>query len=136
MSAFQVSAKSVSKIAEHITLHVGAGCSKSVALDVFQMNLDAIRVKYGADELEDEFEFIPGSLDEQPTCSDLDYIREAQLYKTLRCFLYQCSEGTIPSRRLYIFIEDLCSQLKQKTIERYEITPEEFEHAFDLCEWE
>jgi hypothetical protein len=63
------------------------------------MNLDAFRQRYG----------IRALLVEDLDCVDLDKgnwepleaFSEVQLFKSLQCFLYQCSEGDVDEKPLY-----------------------------------
>jgi len=136
MSSFQVSNQSISRIAEFIVSEIGTGCAKCTAMDLYQMNLDAIRSRYGKSEHECEFEFIPGSLDDGSNDSDLAYQSEAQLHQNIRCYLYQCMEGDVPESKFFLFVEKLGRDLREKTIKNFNIHESEFEHACNNSKWE
>ena len=49
-------------------------------------------------------------------CFELRVARLIQTYKTLRCYLYQCSEGNVPQFPLYQDLEKLSYSIANKII--------------------
>ena len=80
---------------------------------LYQMNLDAYFARYGEKEEIPEMpegKFIARM--ESATNKDGYYYSKVtekhfQIYKTLQCYLYQCSEGNVPDRKLYKGIAEL-----------------------------
>lgn len=67
-----------------------------VGLRLLAMNYDALRACY-----EDRTAHHFGAPPTRYTWNPLPFANEMQLFKTLQFFLYQCSEGTVPSTPLY-----------------------------------
>jgi hypothetical protein len=71
---------------------------ESLADAMLALNLDAFRQRYGTETmLEDVAEYV--DLDAR-NWTPLDKLEKAQFFKSLQCFLYQCSEGNVPDRPL------------------------------------
>jgi hypothetical protein len=78
---------------------------------MFQLNIDAVNARYGIGEAE--------------KFRELSYhyklalpVPLAQVLKSLQCWLYQCSEGTIPGTGLYkLFDTDVQMYLMSKIID-------------------
>lgn len=96
-----------------------SGCEK-LALALLQMNIDAVNARYGEGEAE---KFRP--LDYKPRftmpCG------KHQLFKTLECYLYQCSEGDIPDRPLYQILDEMKSCIASDIVRN---TPQ-----YELAKW-
>ena len=58
---------------------------------------------------------------------EISMIRDIQVLKSLQCFLYQCTEGTIPKRKLYKTLRDIERVLINDIISKL---PE-----YDKAEW-
>jgi hypothetical protein len=72
---------------------------ESLADAMLALNLDAFRQRYGTKTmLEDVAEYVdPDARNWTP----LDKLGKIQFFKSLQCFLYQCSEGNVPDRPLF-----------------------------------
>jgi len=88
---------------------------------LLKMNIKAFNQRYEGSHKEDESIINKYSF-ENRTADNLQYL------KTLMCFLYQCSEGTVPKMKLYKMLELLKNELAFKVIE--ENIPE-----FEKKEW-
>lgn len=115
MSAFMVSDETISKIAVAIT---NSGCYyapyrgkplSDVAQLLAEMNENALRSRY---EDADEEMIVTAHEFKSLACSDVG------LYKLLSCYLYQCSEGTIPKSRLFKKISEFQDILATEIISR------------------
>ncbi len=62
---------------------------RDLAEKLFYLNREALKQRY-QDPGVPEFEFIPGEFS--------DYF---QFVESLKCFLYQCSEGSVPEQKLF-----------------------------------
>jgi hypothetical protein len=84
---------------------------------MWELNQLALGYRYGDEKQEVIYKFVPVS------CTPIE------AYKALRCWLYQCCEGDIPSEsKLYKFFEDVVGKrLAEAIIMR---TPE-----YDKAEW-
>ena len=111
MSAFLMSNKTISKLAYALSgeetdikeLSSEYEKPEVLALDLYRLNVKALSERYGKDEAEKwgAFEFI--KTDEfNESNKDL-----AQYYRSLRCFLYQCSEGNVPKTKLFETLDKL-----------------------------
>lgn len=67
--------------------------------NLVRMNADAIMARYGADEYY-QFEY-----------EEMWITNRFQALKSLRCYLYQCSEGDVPEQRLYKAIDQYAADL-------------------------
>jgi hypothetical protein len=124
MSAYYVGNKQISAIAN--AMHeIAPQLDKEVAEkipkdpEVFaralaEMNVEALKERYPEmwNEMVEEFEY---STDKLSTKTN----EEAQLYKSISCFLYQCSEGKVPSSDLYCLVERLHNRLAQRIASRW-----------------
>jgi hypothetical protein len=122
MSAFIVQNSSIDRIVTFLSNHkdsyirkpfqvlgyhleLEADCER-LAFDLFAMNCDAVDDRYGKGKtLYPSYSFFP----EAPV-SDL------MIYKHIRCFLYQCSEGNVPDRALYIAVKELRFHLAEDIV--------------------
>ncbi len=73
---------------------------KKLALDMFKLNIDAVNSRYGHGEAE-KFRPLDFVYDPDYTLSTI------QVFKSLQCWLYQCSEGKIPETKLYKFFDEV-----------------------------
>jgi len=141
MSAFMMSEESLAKIAVFIrwnldnrqpdvwlnpdikkTLHnacKAVNTGKVVSMDVISeanlyralelMNAEALRQRYG-DELKDN---ISGSLPAFPWYKNLHRV---EVYKAIRCYLYQCAEGDVHKSPLYKAVAEIAEALADAII--------------------
>ena len=91
-----------------------------------ELNELAVKQRYPDWELNG----LPGPVDEQGNTPDYRYSPVAvptamQLYKDLRCLLYQCSEGDIPYYQLYKELEEYKADVADRILVRLP----EFERA-------
>lgn len=69
------------------------------------MNYDAVNARYTEQDVPTVFEF-------HWTEAETDI----QVFKSMQCFLYQCSEGTVPERALYKALDQLKNGLAERII--------------------
>ena len=73
---------------------------KDLAIQMFQLNIAGVEVRYGKGETEANrdlnFRYMPVL---PPT--------DVQALKSMNCWLYQCMEGNIPEHPLYKFFDDI-----------------------------
>jgi hypothetical protein len=81
----------------------------SLADAMLAMNLDAFRQRYGIHALLTE-DLNSVDLDRKNRLP-LDAFSPMQLFKSLQCFLYQCSEGNVPEKSLFKALEALSNLL-------------------------
>ena len=71
------------------------------------MNVRALNARYG-DPIEIVYENIP----QEPAVPDPGNKKDSvQLYKTMRCYLYQCEEGKVPDSDLYKIVKLMAGKL-------------------------
>lgn len=59
-----------------------------------------------------------------------------QVYKSLRCYLYQCSEGDVPHMTLFLQIDAMRKHIAQALGHRGETwSRPEIKAIYDKCEW-
>ena len=80
---------------------------QELAERMFAMNVRAVKARYADDKTEYGFTF----RDELPPPS-------IQAYKSLQCFIYQCSEGDVPNDPLYIGLEAIGAGLANLIVSR------------------
>lgn len=73
---------------------------------LWNMNVQAFSERYGENINVPEYEW------------SREYINDIQLIKTLHCFLYQCSEGSVPETPLYQQVKKYIYHLMEKYIMR------------------
>jgi hypothetical protein len=82
---------------------------ESLADAMLALNLDAFRQRYGVNVL------LTKDLDsvdlDRKNWLPLDAFSPTQLFKSLQCFLYQCSEGNVPERSLFKALDALLNLL-------------------------
>jgi hypothetical protein len=118
MSAFVVSDRCLNNVAQELhrqmeknpkwfrTLPEGVVYSvPAIAVQLAKMNIDAVNYRY------DEESSYPEKISESPEDTSL---HKLQTLKDFHCYLYQCSEGTIPETALFLEVE--------KAMERMELT--------------
>ncbi len=82
---------------------------KMLAQAMFQLNCDGVNARYGNGEAE---KFRPLNFTYRPEdCSSL-----VQVFKSLQCWEYQCSEGDVPETKLYQFFEEVEHHLALKIV--------------------
>jgi hypothetical protein len=82
---------------------------ESLADAMLALNIDAFRQRYGVNALLTE-DLDSVDLDRK-NWLPLDAFSPAQLFKSLQCFLYQCSEGNVPERSLFKALDALLNLL-------------------------
>ncbi len=128
MSAFMVEDKTINRVVTWLTREVqrnrftldwlareygvdieSAGWDEKLAQAMFQLNCDGVNARYGNGEAE---KFRPLNFTFQPEdCSSL-----VQVFKSLQCWNYQCSEGDVPETKLYQFFEEVEHHLALKIV--------------------
>lgn len=76
-----------------------------LAKDMFTMNVDAVKDRYPDDRYTYTFKY-----------RDVPLLSDVAVYKAIRCYLYQCNEGNISSRNLYLAIERCASSLAHRIV--------------------
>ena len=83
--------------------------NEMLAQAMFQLNCDGVNARYGNGEAE---KFRPLNFTYRPEdCSSL-----VQVFKSLQCWKYQCSEGDAPKTKLYQFFEAVEHHLALKIV--------------------
>ena len=110
MSSFQVSNKTINRIAnrligegfykDKLANDLGIMSREGLAKALYEMNCEALRQRYGECDVADF-----------PTNITQIFPSNIQEYKSLRCFLYQCSEGNVPETELFKIVEDYTNSL-------------------------
>lgn len=77
---------------------------EKLADSLFELNCEALHQRYNDDEFP-LFQF-----------QQLKAPSVIQVYKSLQCFLYQCSEGTVPETKLFKFMEEFSHQLAYQIV--------------------
>ena len=104
MSAFYVGNVQVSKIANAIALkkELNDKDRKELAKNLHFLNVKALIARYPKS-------YKP--MIEKWQYSGEIFVSKYQLYKSLRCFLYQCSEGEVPKMNLFKEVVAFCDDL-------------------------
>ena len=126
MSSFYVGHKQVSAIANALqeiapeldskTWGAMPRDSKTLARSLYELNRFALKERYPQSYeqmIPEPFEYSSDS----PLSTA--HNEEAQLYKSIECFLYQCSEGYAPEQELYKQIETLNDALAHRIAMRW-----------------
>lgn len=71
---------------------------------MFELNVNAVNQRYGPDEAA-SFRLL-----DYKFRTEL-YGNSIQVFKSLECWLYQCSEGNVPESELYQFMEHIAGQI-------------------------
>lgn len=112
MSAFLIENETISAIANKYCLSNYPESKEALAKELYDMNVKALNARYEDIEgMTIEFKYI------QTASFDSLY----QALKSLRCYLYQCSEGDIPEEELY---KSLRSNESETMNEIIELSPE------------
>ncbi len=82
---------------------------ETLAQAMFQLNCDGVNARYGNGEAE---KFRPLNFTYRPE-GDTSLV---QVFKSLQCWLYQCSEGDVPDTKLYQFFEEVAHHLALKIV--------------------
>lgn len=105
MSAWMFDSAGMNRVCDAINHAAKNGCPTPLTLlsqpsagrKLFEMNAEALRQRYddadksGYNDFDKRWTYKPS----KPA------IDEIQMCKTLHCFLYQCSEGSVPKTKLY-----------------------------------
>ena len=114
MSSFLVENSTISKLADALRYKSyefsGAyNLTSRLAQDLYDLNIRALRERYDdPTDLIDNFVFTS----ERWELNDKKDL--AQFYKSLACFIYQCSEGEVPETELYKMLEEAQDKLAYK----------------------
>lgn len=111
MSAFLIENDTLSKIAYAIEPQN----AENLAQDLYNLNIIALKERYG-DNAEAEFE---GKFEYLPVMFQPDKESQAQLLKSLSCFLYQCSEGKVPNEDLFKRVEKFERSMESHIASKY-----------------
>lgn len=88
---------------------------------MFELNIAAVNTRYGEGEAE-HFRALNYQYRYEKPCSRF------QVLKSLRCWLYQCTEGDVPNEPLYTFFDStVCRYLMMDIIDRMS--------EYDRAEW-
>jgi len=108
MSAFLTEDKSISKIANKVyssksdleyyqrkLKEIGINNAEELGKAMYKLNCEALVQRYNDKEFRDfEFTFQVNH-------------RTISIFKSLECFMYQCSEGDVPEKKLFKILTDL-----------------------------
>ena len=83
----------LSKLGYDLTDHASA---EKLAKDMFELNVNAVNQRYGEKEQTPKFTYIPGN-----------FTSTIQAFKSLHCWIYQCTEGDVPNSNLYKFFAEI-----------------------------
>ena len=83
---------------------------EKLAKAMFQLNCDGVNARYGKGEAE---QFRPLNFTYTPEM----YHSLVQVFKSLQCWKYQCSEGDIPKTKLYQFFTEVENHLALKIVD-------------------
>lgn len=124
MSAFIVQDKTINRVATYLVsdreaawvkkqLQEKCGINESldlIGIAMFNLNVAAVNGRYGADQA--------GQFRPLNYCAGYQLASRVQVLKSLRCWLYQCTEGTVPETDLYKIMEEYAKQLAYEIIAR------------------
>lgn len=123
MSAFVVEDKTINRVIFHLTtnrdlswyadkyrLREGNGNVEAFGKALFDLNCAAVEARYGKGEAA-KFRRLNYKYKTEPC-------RNIQALKSLRCLIYQCSEGDIPKTDLYKFLDELSFEIALEIIRR------------------
>ena len=122
MSAYLVSEKTIHRVVTALELEGNDRKTQTheslskLGRELYALNNEAISQRYGEREEVPDYHF-----QLQGTVSPI------QLYKSLRCFLYQCSEGKVPEDPLFKIVEEKSNELACKIVHGL--------RAYDEAEW-
>lgn len=96
-----------------------------LAKDLFKLNIDGVNERYGDNQAQQfrplDFKFVDG-------ISSTKRMNIYQCIKSLRCLIYQCSEGTVPERDLFKAIEEVVGRLAMHVVSSMP--------QYDKAEWD
>lgn len=99
-------------------------CFKKLAADMFTMNCDGVEQRYGKGQAK---EFRP--LDFAYRYSPGFHVNVYQILKSLRCLLYQCTEGEVPEQNaLYAALDTLSLNLSYAIVSNTK--------EYDAAQWD
>jgi hypothetical protein len=119
MSAFIVDGKTIDRIVTYIldnrrefngltmTTTQPEGIGSVIGQQLYRLNTDAVNYRYA------EREESPGTRYHYKPAGKLSDI---QAYKSISCFLYQCSEGDVPERPLFIELNKIHDDLAHRIV--------------------
>lgn len=84
---------------------------KDLAQDLFKLNCNAVNQRYGEGQAK-EFRSLVFNF------KTISLVNPLQVYKSLGCLIYQCSEGNIPETNLYKMLEEIQDTLARSIINR------------------
>jgi hypothetical protein len=118
MSAFVVNRETISHAVFGLNL-VGMprpGSSTDLGQQLLTMNIEAVRQRYDDEAVagEDASRYTYNKPAEVPGCSP-----EIAAWKALECLLYQCSEGDVPQRALYLEVEHYAKKLGEQILTKH-----------------
>lgn len=121
MSSFLVSKETIVIVAKHYTQETSGSLSASnidicvnMANELELMNLKALHQRYG-DDIIKTYSFKRADF-RNALLSPSKKRNLMQAHKSIGCFLYQCSEGTVPEETLYKQIKELKSDTADEIV--------------------
>lgn len=134
MSAYIVEDKTINRIISYLSQDQHSTWTKKRLLDeaainandldtlarrMLELNIVAVNARYGTEEAE-SFEDLDYKISHEP-------VERVQALKSLRCWLYQCSEGDADKTPLFLIMEEYSNRLADEVISKM---PE-----YDKAEW-
>jgi hypothetical protein len=95
------------------------GGEEKLGREMFELNCRAVDERYGEGQAK-EFRNLNYSFNHQP------FYTVISAYKSLQCWLYQCSEGTVPESPLFKLMQDISNNIANHIVSRmpeYEKAP-------------
>jgi len=112
MSSFYVGNKNISRLANDLAIWT-ADNPKDLADLLYTLNRRALISRYGSEKMADmidSFEY-----DEQASFG----LDDEQKLQSLKCYLYQCSEGDVSNSRLFRELESIKTKLEDLVAKKY-----------------
>ena len=115
MSSFYVGDKQISKLANTISVfEINGKDRRELAIQLFKMNQKALKIRYGTVSVNlGKFVYSPDEKFEI-----IDSKGKAQFFKSLGCYLYQCSEGKVQNTKLFHHIKKVTSEIAYEIAEK------------------
>lgn len=85
-------------------------CSE-LGQNLWKLNVEAVNQRYGGNYPIKLYQYAPAR-----NCAGGTRKQQVRVYKSLQCFLYQCSEGDVPETPLFQELERYCSALAAEII--------------------
>lgn len=144
MSSFVVEPKTINRVVTFLYLADGSGSiwassiknliaehlidirdKDGLCLKLFELNVQAVKERYG----DEDFSTMPGPKGMRPENYRFKFLHSdhVQVFKSLQCLIYQCSEGNVPETKLYRFLSELENTLARAIVSAL---PE-----YDKAEW-